>query len=121
MLPSMLPPGITTQEVSYRSGRKQVIYTAPYVSDGPVLTRDLLGRQAWMFMYAHFVFTWVEGAVQVQVSHGTLSGPKMPLWKGVSIGAYWSGPALAEFGQVWALNQLSGDRGTPAVISDSIP
>ncbi|AIG78015.1 hypothetical protein ED92_29065 [Amycolatopsis sp. MJM2582] len=116
MEPSMLPPGVTAQEISYRSGRKQVIYTAPYPSEGPVLARDLLGRQAWMFMYAHFVFTWVEGAVQVQVSHGTLSGPKMPLWKGISIPAYWSGPALAEFGRAWALDQMTGNRGTPAAI-----
>ncbi|MFK0250289.1 hypothetical protein ACIQUM_36770 [Amycolatopsis azurea] len=113
----MLPPGVTAQEITYRNDRKQVIYTAPYASEGPLLTRDLLGRQAWMFMYAHFVFTWVEGAVHVQVSHGTLAGPKMQLWKGVSIPDYWSGPALAEFGQAWALNQLSGNRGTPAVVS----
>ncbi|ANN21753.1 hypothetical protein SD37_14060 [Amycolatopsis orientalis] len=117
----MLPPGVTAQEITYRNGRKQVIYTAPYVSEGPVLVRDLLGRQAWMFMYAHFVFAWAEGAVQVQVSHGTLNGPKMLLWKGVSISAFWSGPALAEFGQAWAVEQMTGRRGTPAVVKDSLP
>ncbi|WYW14281.1 hypothetical protein LCL61_01805 [Amycolatopsis coloradensis] len=117
MEPLMLPPGVTAQEVSYRNGRKQVIYTAPYPSEGPVLVRDGMGRQAWMFMYAHFVFTWVEGAVRVQVSHGTLSGPKMPLWSGIGIPAYWSAPALAEFGKAWALEQMTGSRGTPAVVS----
>ncbi|ONF64192.1 hypothetical protein AVR91_0231350 [Amycolatopsis keratiniphila subsp. keratiniphila] len=116
MEPLMLPPGVTAQEISYRNGRRQVIYTAPYQSEGPVLVRDAMGRQAWMFMYAHFVFTWVEGAVRVQVSHGTLSGPKMPLWSGIRIPAYWSGPALAEFGRAWALEQITGDRGTPATV-----
>lgn len=104
-----LPPGVKAEEFDYRNGKKQIIYTAPYPSEGPVFVRDTLGRPAWMFMYAHFVFTWAEGAVHVQVSHGTLSGTKMPLWKGVKISASWSGPVLAEFGAKWALEQL-GNR-----------
>ncbi len=118
MLPSMLPPGVTSQEFIYRNGRKQVIYSAPYPSEGPILVRDTLGRQAYMFMYAHFVFTWAEGAVDVQVSHGTLAGPKMPLWQGVKISSSWSGPALAEFGKAWALDQMTGTRASQAIVTD---
>ncbi|WP_236005457.1 hypothetical protein [Amycolatopsis pittospori] len=71
-----------------------------------------------MFMYAHFVFTWAEGAVDVQVSHGTLAGPKMPLWQGVKISSSWSGPALAEFGKAWALDQMTGTRASQAIVTD---
>lgn len=58
-------------------------------------------------MYAHFVFCRIEGAALVQVSHGTLGGPKMLLWDDIKIAGNWSGPALAEFGRRWVLDHLA--------------
>ncbi|MEV6871901.1 hypothetical protein [Amycolatopsis sp. NPDC051128] len=60
-----------------------------------------------MYMYAHFVFCWAEGASCVHVSHGTLAGPRMTLWTDVKIAGRWSGVVLAEFGRSWALAHLA--------------
>lgn len=106
MRPAILPQGVEVEEFVYRNGKTEVIYTAPYPSEGPVLAKDASGHPMWMFMYAHFVFSWPRGAVRVKVGHGTLDGPKMALCANVKITAYWSGPALADFGRNWAEEHL---------------
>ncbi|MEV4056904.1 hypothetical protein AB0J55_37355 [Amycolatopsis sp. NPDC049688] len=58
-------------------------------------------------MYAHFVFRWPEGASAVQVGHGTIGGPSMPLWADVKIAGRWSGPVLAGFGRTWVDSHLA--------------
>lgn len=60
-----------------------------------------------MYMYAHFVFCWAEGASYVHVSHGTLAGPRMTLWGDVRIPGRWSGTVLAEFGRAWVVDHLA--------------
>jgi hypothetical protein len=100
-------PGVRAETYTYRSGRTETIFKTAYATEGPTLIADRTGREAWVFMYAHFVFCWVEGAALVQVSHGSLCGPKMPLWDDIKIAGKWSGPALAGFGKGWALGHLA--------------
>lgn len=107
MRPALIPQGVKVEEFVYRSGKTEVVFMAPYPSEGPMLVMDGNGHQVWMFMYAHFVFSWPRGAVRVKVSHGTLAGPRMALYTNVKINAYWSGPALAEFGRAWARDHLA--------------
>jgi hypothetical protein len=105
MLPTVLAPEVVAEEFTYRNGRTEVIFTAPYPTEGPVCDRDESGRRVLMFMYAHFVFCWTEGAAFVHVSHGTLGGSRMTLWPDVKIAGTWSGAALAAFGQRWKREQ----------------
>ncbi len=60
-----------------------------------------------MYMYAHFVFRWPEGATQLHVSHGTLTGPKMTLWTDIKVAGRWSGAVLADFARTWATAHLA--------------
>jgi hypothetical protein len=104
--PVFLGPGVRAEVYKYRNGRTESIFTAPYPVEGPTRIADRNGCEAWVFGYAHFVFCWVDGSVLVQVSHGTLRGPKMPLWDDIKITGKWSGPALACFGEAWAVDHL---------------
>ena len=102
----LLRPGMVVDE--FRCGnRSQTFYRAPYPTEGPVETMDASGHRAWMYMYAHFVFCWAEGASAVHVGHGTLTGATMTLWTDVSISGRWSGVVLAEFGRAWVAAHLA--------------
>ena len=102
----LLRPGFVPEE--FRIGaRVQTFYRAPYPTEGPTETTDPAGRKLWMYMYAHFVFCWPEGATQLHVSHGTLAGPKMTLWTDIRIAGRWSGVVLAEFGRTWVIAHLA--------------
>jgi hypothetical protein len=102
----LLRPGLTPEEFRFGT-RTQIFYQAPYPTEGPAEATDASGRRAWMYMYAHFVFCWAEGASLVHVSHGTLAGPKMTLWTDVRIAGRWSGVVLAEFGRAWVTTHLA--------------
>ncbi|MEC3980263.1 hypothetical protein [Amycolatopsis sp. H20-H5] len=105
--PTTLVPEIAEQDFTYRNGRTEVIFTAPYPTEGPVCARDAAGRQVLMFMYAHFVFCWAEGAACVHVGHGTLGGARATLWTDVKISGKWCGAVLAAFGQAWTRAHLA--------------
>lgn len=110
----LLRPGLVPEEFRFGT-RTQVFYSAPYPAEGPVHTTDSRGRAVWLYMYAHFVFCWAEGASQVLVSHGTLAGPRMTLWTDVKIAGRWSGVVLADFGRAWATEHLGKyAKGRPA-------
>jgi hypothetical protein len=96
--------------VTFSSGRSELIYRAPFPAEGPVRGVDRVGNEAWVFMYAHFVFHWVEGSSHVQVSHGTIGGPKTLLWADIQIPGRWSGAVLAEFGRRWVIAHLEKFR-----------
>ena len=102
----LLRPGLAPEEFAYNN-RTQTFYRAPYPSEGPVEATDRAGRRNWMYMYAHFVFCWTEGASTVHVSHGTLAGPRMTLWTDVRIAGHWSGTVLADFGRDWVSKHLA--------------
>jgi hypothetical protein len=102
----LLRPGLVAEEFRF-GARTQTFYRAPYPAEGPVEVTNPSGRRAWMYMYAHFVFCWAEGASLVHVSHGTLAGPKMTLWTDVAIAGRWSGAVLAEFGRAWVIAHLA--------------
>lgn len=84
-----------------------MFYRAPYPAEGPTEAQAASGAKVWMYMYAHFVFCWAEGASVVHVGHGTLAGPKMGLWNDVRISGRWSGVVLAEFGRAWVAEHLA--------------
>jgi len=102
----LLRPGLVSEEFSFGT-RTHTFYRAPYPTEGPCEAADAAGNRAWVFMYAHFVFRWPEGALVVHVSHGTLNAPGMPLWADVKIAGRWSGPVLAEFGRTWVAGHLA--------------
>lgn len=102
----LLCPGFVPEEFHF-GGRTQTFYRAPYPAEGPTEARDVSGRRVWLYMYAHFVFSWPEGASNVHVGHGTLEGPKMTLWTDVRIAGRWSGTVLAEFGRAWVTEHLA--------------
>jgi hypothetical protein len=101
----LLRPGLVPGEFRFGT-RTQVFYRAPYPTEGPVEAADASGHEVWLYMYAHFVFCWAEGASHVHVSHGTLAGPKMTLWTDVKIAGRWSGVVLADFGRAWVTAHL---------------
>ncbi|GAB3152194.1 hypothetical protein GCM10027258_52710 [Amycolatopsis stemonae] len=103
---SLLRPGLTPEGFTC-GNRTHDFYRAPYPSEGPVKATDRTGRRSWMYMYAHFVFSWTEGASTVHVSHGTLNGPKITLWTDIRIAGCWSGTVLADFGRDWVIKHLA--------------
>lgn len=107
MHPSKLPPGVVARTFTYRNGRTETIYIAPFPAEGPVRITDASGHVAWMFMYAHFVFSWLEGASHVNVAHGTIGGNRMTIWRDVAIDGRWSAQALSTFGRRWVQEQLA--------------
>jgi hypothetical protein len=102
----LLRPGLVPEEFRFGT-RTQVFYSAPYPTEGPVQAADSRGHKVWLYMHAHFVFRWAEGASQVHVGHGTLAGPTMTLWTDVKIAGRWSGVVLADFGRAWTTAHLS--------------
>jgi len=102
----LLRPGLVPEEFRF-GARAQTFYRAPYPTEGPVEATDASHRRVWLYMYAHFVFCWPEGASHVHVSHGTLAGPKMTLWTDVRIAGCWSGTVLAEFARSWVTAHLA--------------
>ncbi|MEV4147872.1 hypothetical protein AB0J40_29685 [Amycolatopsis sp. NPDC049691] len=102
----LLRPGFVPEEFQF-GARSQIFYKAPYPAEGPVEAKDASGRRMWMYMYAHFVFQWSEGASSVHIGHGTLAGSKMSLWTDVRIAGSWSGAVLADFGRDWVSKHLA--------------
>ncbi|GAB3500839.1 hypothetical protein [Amycolatopsis cihanbeyliensis] len=107
MRPTVVTPDVVTATFTYRNGRTEPVYLAPYPREGPVRLADAEGRAVLAFMYAHFVFQWLEGTQVVRISHGTLAGPRILLWREVPIEGRWSPEVLAGFGRRWAEDQLA--------------
>lgn len=108
MQPFILPPGVVAKTYVYRNGRTGTVYTAPYPEEGPAEFTDRSGRAVWIYMYAHFVFYWPEGATYLRVGHGSIKGPTLRLWDGVPITGDWSASTLREFGRQWVRDCLAG-------------
>ncbi|WP_063713766.1 hypothetical protein [Amycolatopsis nigrescens] len=104
-----LTPGMTPVEFTDGRGRRHRVYAAPYPTEGPVQVA-FGGRPAWVFMYAHFVFTWARGEQRMRVEHGSIHGSRMLLWPGVPISGTWSAETLAEVGQRWTRAHLAKFR-----------
>lgn len=102
----VLPPGVVARTFTYRSGRTETIYISPFPTEGPIKVTDADGHVAWMFMYAHFVFTWLDGASHVAIAHGTIAGNRIAIWSDIAIRGRWSAHVLSEFGRRWVQEQL---------------
>ncbi|WP_246257761.1 hypothetical protein [Amycolatopsis anabasis] len=106
MEPVIVPGGMRETFVDCK-GREHVVFRVPYPSEGPVLVAARSGERALVYMYAHFVFTWVEGMTQVNIAHGTIQGNRMRLWDGIPIRGRWDSETLAGFGQRWVREHLA--------------
>lgn len=99
-----LPPGVRAEKFTYANGQETTVYRAPHESDGPRLIAEN-GYRVLYYMYAAYVFRWVEGTTQLDVGHGSISD-HMGLHEGITITGRWSPGRLAEFGQQWAATEL---------------
>lgn len=106
---SSFPPGIRAKTFTYANGKQETIYFAPFESDGPRLLAEN-GKRVIYYMYAAYVFRWVEGTSQLDVGHGTIAD-HMGLFTDVTITGRWSPDRLAEFGQAWASDQFQKFEG----------
>jgi hypothetical protein len=104
--PPVLPPGVVARTFTYRNGRTETIYTALFPAEGPIKVTDASGQAAWVFMYAHFVFAWLDGAAHVTIAHGSIAGNRISVWRDVAIEGRWSAQALSEFGRRWVREQF---------------
>ncbi|WP_246257046.1 hypothetical protein [Amycolatopsis anabasis] len=109
----VVAPGLVAEVCTDSKGREQIVYRAPFPSEGPVQCQGRSGRLLWVYMFAHFVFVWPEGRTQVDISHGTIGGGRMPLWDGVPIDGDWTSDTLARFGQGWVRDHLGKFTGGP--------
>ncbi|GGM64616.1 hypothetical protein GCM10012275_39040 [Longimycelium tulufanense] len=101
----VLPPGVSAETRTFRNGESRTVYRCPFFSEGPV--RGYVdGREAWLFMYGHFVFVWPLGAGQLQVRHGTLRH-SIPLFDDVPITGTCEANTLREFGITWTRDHLA--------------
>ncbi|WP_189061012.1 hypothetical protein [Longimycelium tulufanense] len=101
----VLPPEVRAETRTFRCGTTRTIYRCPFSTEGPV--RGIWdGHEAWLFMYAHFVFVWPVGAAQLQVRHGTLRH-SIPLFDDIPISGAGEATTLREFGIAWVHEHLA--------------
>lgn len=110
-VPVPLPEGVRAQSFTYARGQTVTVYRAPVAIEGPTQFRDERGRLVWVFLYAHFVFAWAEGAATVDISHGHLpghpTGDRLVRYRGIPIEGRWCADTLARFGRAWATDPIN--------------
>lgn len=99
-----LPPGIREETFTYANGKQEIIYRAPFESEGPIVAASH-GRRVLWYAYAAYVFAWPEGTTQLNIGHGRIAD-HMDLWQGISITGKWHPETLAEFAQKWAHREM---------------
>ncbi|WP_246257319.1 hypothetical protein [Amycolatopsis anabasis] len=109
MRPVVVPGGVP-ETFTDSKGREHLVYRAPLPSEGPVEAVTRSGRRVWLYMFAHFVFSWEENTHRLTIAHGTIQGPRMLLWQGIPIDEHWSAGGLSRFGRAWVGEHLAKFR-----------
>src|SRR5438105_1701772 len=102
-----LPPDAQPEKFIIKRGVSMAVYKIAYVREGPVQRAASDGMRFIEYMYAHFVFRWVEGESKVVISHGTLDGERMSLPWTFNIDGRWEPGVLAQRGREWVLAHLA--------------
>lgn len=88
------------------NGQTITVYRSPFQREGPVRIPETGQPAVLRYMFAHFVFTWRQGATSVDIGHGTLRS-WLPLWGKQPIDDEWSPDALVSFGHRWTRRHLA--------------
>jgi hypothetical protein len=105
-----LPPQARAERVPLKRGASIIVYHVPHVREGPVVRTGADGKRHVEYMYAHFVFRWVEGESRASIYHGTLDGERLALPWTLTLDGAWCSETLARGGREWVRAHLARFR-----------